>query len=67
MIVGTTAFNRSWCDIRDSGFGGHKGGYGKASVAADMLKVAPAALSTFGMFLYELRDRQLWTLDTVAR
>jgi hypothetical protein len=33
-------------------------------VAADMLKDAPAELSTFGMFLYELRDRQIWTLDT---
>jgi hypothetical protein len=29
-----------------------------------MLKDAPAELSTFGMFLYELRDRQIWTLDT---
>jgi hypothetical protein len=24
----------------------------------------PAELSTFGMFLYELGDRQIWTLDT---
>ena len=41
-----------------------QGDFGKASVAADMLKCTPAELSTFGMFLYELRDRQLWTLDT---
>jgi hypothetical protein len=27
----------------------------------------PAELATFGMFLYELRDRQLWALDTTAR
>jgi hypothetical protein len=32
-----------------------------------MVAAAPAALSTFGMFLYELRDRQLRTLDTDRR
>ena len=37
------------------------------AATADMLKRRPAALSTFGMFLYQLRDRRIWCSTPTAR